>query len=133
LPPSLPGFWFENFDGDGVYRTTDANQSLDAPGIFVTPANTTISFQNALDLPTWLAQSSSEAPAYGGQRTEAPSSTALKIAPSKSQTAPDDRIGHQETFQTTNEKVGEPIGYIRHEEMKRQNRKRPARGGEPAG
>ena len=52
-----PGFSFENFDGVGSYRTTDANQSVDATGSFLTPANATISFQNALDLSTQLAQS----------------------------------------------------------------------------
>jgi hypothetical protein len=52
-----PGFSFENFDGNGSYRTTDANQPVDATGSFVTPANATIIFQNALDLSTQLAQS----------------------------------------------------------------------------
>ena len=52
-----PGFSFENFDGVGSYRTTDANMPVDATGSFVTPANATISFQNALDLSTQLAQS----------------------------------------------------------------------------
>jgi hypothetical protein len=53
-----PGFSFENYDGDGVYRTTDANQPVDSTGSFVTPANATITFQNALDLSAQLAQSS---------------------------------------------------------------------------
>ena len=52
-----PGFAFENFDGDGSYRTTDANQPVDATGTFVTPANATITFQNAPDLSAQLAQS----------------------------------------------------------------------------
>ena len=52
-----PGFSFENFDGVGSYRTTDANLPVDATGSFVTPANATITFQNALDLSTQLAQS----------------------------------------------------------------------------
>jgi hypothetical protein len=52
-----PGFSFENFDGNGSYRTTDAKQPVDATGTFVTPANATITFQNALDLSTQLAQS----------------------------------------------------------------------------
>ena len=52
-----PGFSFENFDGNGSYRTTDANQPVDATGSFVTPANATITFQNALDLSSQLAQS----------------------------------------------------------------------------
>jgi hypothetical protein len=52
-----PGFAFENFDGVGSYRTTDANQPVDATGTFVTPANATITFQNGLDLSAQLAQS----------------------------------------------------------------------------
>ena len=52
-----PGFSFENFDGNGAYRTTDANLAVDSTGSFVTPANATITFQNALDLSTQLAQS----------------------------------------------------------------------------
>jgi hypothetical protein len=52
-----PGFSFENFDGVGSYRTTDANLPVDATGSFVTPANATITFQNALDLSAQLAQS----------------------------------------------------------------------------
>ena len=52
-----PGFSFENFDGNGSYRTTDANQAVDATGSFLTPANATITFKNALDLSTQLAQS----------------------------------------------------------------------------
>ena len=52
-----PGFSFENFDGDGLFRTTDANLPVDSTGSFVTPANATITFQNAIDLSTQLAQS----------------------------------------------------------------------------
>jgi hypothetical protein len=52
-----PGFAFENFDGNGAFRTTDANQPVDSTGSFVTPANATITFQNALDMSTQLAQS----------------------------------------------------------------------------
>jgi hypothetical protein len=52
-----PGFSLENFDGDGVYRTTQAGQAVDATGTFVTPANATITFQSALDLSQQLAQS----------------------------------------------------------------------------
>ena len=52
-----PGFSFENFDGIGAYRTTEAGQSVDSTGSFVTPANATITFQNALDLSKQLAQS----------------------------------------------------------------------------
>ena len=33
-----PGFSFENYDGIGSYRTTDADQPVDATGSFVTPA-----------------------------------------------------------------------------------------------
>jgi len=52
-----PGFSFENFDGNGSYRTTDANQPVDSTGSFLTPANATITFTNSLDLSTQLAQS----------------------------------------------------------------------------
>jgi hypothetical protein len=52
-----PGFSFENYDGIGAFRTTDANLPVDSTGTFVTPANATISFQNALDLSKQLAQS----------------------------------------------------------------------------
>jgi Protein of unknown function (DUF1592)/Protein of unknown function (DUF1588)/Protein of unknown function (DUF1595)/Protein of unknown function (DUF1585) len=51
------GFSFENFDGDGVYRTTEAGQTVDPTGSFVTPAGSTITFKNALDLSQQLAQS----------------------------------------------------------------------------
>jgi hypothetical protein len=53
-----PGFSFENFDGDGVYRTTEVGQPVDATGSFMTPAGATITFQNALDLTQQLAQNS---------------------------------------------------------------------------
>jgi hypothetical protein len=52
-----PGFSFENYDGIGAYRTTDANMPVDSTGSFLTPANATITFQNALDLSQQLAQS----------------------------------------------------------------------------
>jgi hypothetical protein len=52
-----PGFSFENYDGIGAFRTTDANLPVDSTGNFVTPANATITFQNALDLSKQLAQS----------------------------------------------------------------------------
>jgi len=52
-----PGFSLENYDGIGAYRTTDANVAVDSTGSFVTPANATITFQNALDLSKQLAQS----------------------------------------------------------------------------
>ena len=52
-----PGFSFENYDGDGVYRTTEAGQPVDSTGSFVTPAGATITFQNALDLFQQLSQS----------------------------------------------------------------------------
>jgi hypothetical protein len=52
-----PGFSFENFDGDGVYRTTEAGQNVDATGSFVTPAGATITFTNALDMSQQLVQS----------------------------------------------------------------------------
>ena len=52
-----PGFAFENYDGDGSYRTTEVGQAVDSTGSFLTPANATITFQNALDLSAQLAQS----------------------------------------------------------------------------
>ena len=52
-----PGFSFENFDGIGAYRTTEAGQAVDATGSFVTPGNATITFKNALDMSSQLAQS----------------------------------------------------------------------------
>jgi Protein of unknown function (DUF1592)/Protein of unknown function (DUF1588)/Protein of unknown function (DUF1595)/Protein of unknown function (DUF1585) len=52
-----PGFAFENYDGIGAFRTTDANQPVDSTGSFVTPANATITFQNAVDMSKQLAQS----------------------------------------------------------------------------
>jgi Protein of unknown function (DUF1592)/Protein of unknown function (DUF1588)/Protein of unknown function (DUF1595)/Protein of unknown function (DUF1585) len=52
-----PGFAFENYDGVGAYRTTDKGLPVDSTGTLVTPANGTVSFQNALDLFKQLAQS----------------------------------------------------------------------------
>ncbi|HVV16292.1 MAG TPA: DUF1592 domain-containing protein [Polyangia bacterium] len=52
-----PGFAFENYDGLGQYRTTEAGQNVDSTGSFVTPGGATITFQNALDLSKQLAQS----------------------------------------------------------------------------
>ncbi len=52
-----PGFAFENYDGNGQYRTTEAGQNVDSTGSFVTPGNATLTFQNALDLSKQLAQS----------------------------------------------------------------------------
>ncbi len=52
-----PGFAFENYDGIGAYRTTEAGQPVDSTGTLVTPGNATIVFQNALDLFKQLANS----------------------------------------------------------------------------
>ncbi|MES1208679.1 MAG: DUF1592 domain-containing protein [Pseudomonadota bacterium] len=52
-----PGFAFENYDGLGRYRTQEAGLNVDSTGSFVTPAGTTITFQNALDMSKQLAQS----------------------------------------------------------------------------
>jgi hypothetical protein len=52
-----PGFAFENYDGLGAYRTTEAGQAVDATGSFVTPGNATLTFQNAMDLSKQLAGS----------------------------------------------------------------------------
>jgi Protein of unknown function (DUF1592)/Protein of unknown function (DUF1588)/Protein of unknown function (DUF1595)/Protein of unknown function (DUF1585) len=53
-----PGFAFENYDGIGAYRTTEAGQPVDSTGTVVTPGNATISFKNALDLFKQLASNS---------------------------------------------------------------------------
>lgn len=60
-----PGFAFENYDGVGRYRTTDAGQSVDASGSFDSPfkssgmaGGTTFQFKNAVDLVKALAASS---------------------------------------------------------------------------
>jgi hypothetical protein len=52
-----PGFSFENYDGNGTYRTTEAGQNVDSTGTFVTPGQATITFKNALDLSQQLVQS----------------------------------------------------------------------------
>ncbi len=52
-----PGFAFENYDGNGQYRTTEEGQNVDSTGSFVTPAKATITFENAMDLSKKLAQS----------------------------------------------------------------------------
>lgn len=53
-----PGFAFENYDAVGVYRVTEAGQTIDASGSFTTPAGATIAFENAVDLSSRLAASS---------------------------------------------------------------------------
>jgi hypothetical protein len=60
-----PGFAFENYDGVGRYRTTDANQPVDATGTFASPllaagldGGSTFKFNNAVDLAKQLAASS---------------------------------------------------------------------------
>jgi uncharacterized protein DUF1592/uncharacterized protein DUF1588/uncharacterized protein DUF1595/uncharacterized protein DUF1585 len=53
-----PGFAFENYDGVGSFRTTEAGQAVDSTGTFVTPGNATIAFSNALDLFKQLASNS---------------------------------------------------------------------------
>jgi hypothetical protein len=52
-----PGFAFENYDGTGLYRTTDNGQPVDSTGSFTTPGGATLTFRNALDLMTQLAAS----------------------------------------------------------------------------
>jgi hypothetical protein len=52
-----PGFAFENYDAIGGYRTTEAGQPVDAAGSFTTPGGAKITFRNAVDLVTQLAQS----------------------------------------------------------------------------
>jgi hypothetical protein len=51
------GFAFENYDGIGAYRTTDANLPVDSSGTFPTPGGATLSFNNAVDLSQQLAKS----------------------------------------------------------------------------
>jgi hypothetical protein len=51
------GFAFENYDGNGAYRTTEANQPVDSTGVFPTPGGATLSFNNAVDLSQQLAKS----------------------------------------------------------------------------
>jgi hypothetical protein len=53
-----PGFAFENYSGIGQYRTTENGQPVDSTGIFTTPQNATITFNNALDLMNQLSSSS---------------------------------------------------------------------------
>jgi hypothetical protein len=64
-----PGFAFENYDGIGAYRSTEAGQPVDATGTFITPGNTQITFQNALDLSKQLAQSAEAQACIGRQWT----------------------------------------------------------------
>lgn len=52
-----PGFAFENYDAIGSFRTMEAGQNVDATGTFTTPAGATLTFNNAVDLSTQLAQS----------------------------------------------------------------------------
>jgi hypothetical protein len=59
-----PGFAFENYDGVGRYRTTDANLPVDATGTFASPlmatgdsGGTTFTFNNAVELVKQLAAS----------------------------------------------------------------------------
>ncbi len=58
-----PGFAFENYDGIGQYRTTEASQPVDATGTFSAPAisgtsgDTKFTFTNAVDLSRQLAAS----------------------------------------------------------------------------
>jgi mono/diheme cytochrome c family protein len=49
------GFAFENYDMIGGYRSVDNGDPIDASGTTVTPAGTTISFKNAVELVDALA------------------------------------------------------------------------------
>jgi hypothetical protein len=53
-----PGFAFEAYSGIGQYRTTENGQAVDSTGVFTTPQNATLTFNNALDLMGQLASSS---------------------------------------------------------------------------
>jgi hypothetical protein len=64
-----PGFAFENYDGNGVYRTMESGVSVDSTGTFTTPAGATIAFNNALDLEKKLAASSEVQVCYDRQWT----------------------------------------------------------------
>ena len=50
-----PGFAFENYDGLGVFRTTDSGFPVDSTGTMVTPGQVSITFTNAIDLSRQLA------------------------------------------------------------------------------
>ncbi len=52
-----PGFAFENYDGLGVFRTTDSGLPVDSTGTMVTPGQVSITFTNAIDLSRQLAAS----------------------------------------------------------------------------
>jgi hypothetical protein len=51
------GFAFENYDAVGAYRTMDGGKPVDATGTTVTPGGVTISFNNAIELTSKLAES----------------------------------------------------------------------------
>lgn len=51
------GFAFENYDAVGAYRTVDGGKPVDATGTTVTPGGVTISFNNAIELTSKLAES----------------------------------------------------------------------------
>jgi hypothetical protein len=52
-----PGFAFEHYDGDGLYRTTDTGLPVDSTGAFTTPGGATLNFTSAMDLMPQFAQS----------------------------------------------------------------------------
>jgi hypothetical protein len=59
-----PGFAFENYDGVGQYRTTEAGQPVDATGTFKSPllsagmsGGSELKFNNAVELSKLLAAS----------------------------------------------------------------------------
>jgi hypothetical protein len=51
------GFAFENYDGIGAYQSEENGIAVDASGTMFTPAGGTISFQNAVELMSQLAES----------------------------------------------------------------------------
>jgi hypothetical protein len=93
-----PGFAFENYDGMGMYRTTDNGQPVDATGTFTMPAmgGTTFKFTNAIDLAKQLAASSEAQTCIDRQwaryslgRLESPAETgSLQAARAKGAAAP---------------------------------------------
>ncbi len=58
------GFGFENFDGNGAYRTTEAGQAIDASGALNMAADLTGSFSNGAELIQKLASSEAVTQCY---------------------------------------------------------------------
>jgi hypothetical protein len=50
------GFAFENYDAIGAYRTTENNKPVDASGTVDLPKSGKVTFQNAIELSSFLAK-----------------------------------------------------------------------------